>query len=103
MRFGYYQIQIEEADRHKTAFTYPAGFYQWKVVLFGLKNALAFFQRRMDYIFCKYDFIVTYMDDILVHSPDLQTHLQHLDIFLKEVKNHGIFYPKRKWFFFRKV
>eukprot|EP00253_Pinus_taeda_P025971 PITA_25971 len=50
MNSGYYQIQIEEANRHKTAFTCPTGFYQWKVVPFGLKNALAFFQRRMDYI-----------------------------------------------------
>jgi len=43
MKFGYYQIEIEEVDRHKTTFTCPAGFYQWKVVPFGLKNALAFF------------------------------------------------------------
>lgn len=48
LKSGYYQIQIAEEDRHKTAFTCPAGFFQWKVVPFGLKNAPAFFQRRMD-------------------------------------------------------
>ena len=60
MKFGYYQIQINAEDRHKTAFTCPAGFFQWKVVPFGLKNAPAFFQRRMDFIFGKYDFITVY-------------------------------------------
>ena len=72
MKSGYYQIQIKEEDRHKTAFTCPAGFFQWKVVPFGLKNSPAFFQRRMDFIFGKYDFIVVYIDDILIHSPDLE-------------------------------
>lgn len=78
MKSGYYQIQIQPEDRHKTAFTCPVGFYQWKVIPFGLKNAPAFFQRRMNFIFAKYDFIVTYIDDILIHSPDVQTHLKHL-------------------------
>lgn len=103
MKSGYYQIQIEEANRHRTAFTCLAGFYQWKVVLFGLKNAPTFFQRRMDYIFGKYDFIVTSIDDILVHSLDLQTHLWHLEIFLKEVKSHGIVLSEKKMLFFKKV
>lgn len=38
MNSGYYQIQIQEEDRHKTAFICPEGFYQWKVVPFGLKK-----------------------------------------------------------------
>jgi len=66
MKFGYYQIQIQEEDRHKTAFTCLVGFYQLKVVPFGIKNAPELFQRRMDFIFGKYDLIVTYIDDILV-------------------------------------
>ena len=56
MKSRYYQIQIQREDQHKTAFTCPAGFYQWKVVPFGLKNAPASFQQRMDFIFAKYDF-----------------------------------------------
>ena len=30
MESGYYQIQIEEADKHKTTFTCPVGFFQWR-------------------------------------------------------------------------
>ena len=101
MKSGYYQIQIQPEDRHKTTFICPARFYQWKVVPFSLKNAPAFFQRRMDYIFSRYDFIVTYINDILVHSPDVQTHLKHLDIFLEEVKKHGIVLSERKMSLFQ--
>ena len=72
MKSGYYHIQIREEDRHKTAFTCLVGFFQWKVVPFDLKNAPAFFQRRMDFIFGKYDFIVVYIDDILIHSNNLK-------------------------------
>lgn len=96
MKSGYYQIQIQPKDRHKTTFIFPTGFYQWKVVPFGLKNALAFFQRRMDYIFSKYNFTVTYIDDILIHSPDVHTHMKHLEIFLEEVRNHGIVLSRTK-------
>lgn len=90
MKFGYYQIQIEEVNRHKTTFTCPTGFFQWRFVPFGLKNSPAFFHKRMDFIFGKYDFIITYINDILIHSPDLQTQLVHLEIFFQEVQAHGI-------------
>jgi len=101
MKSGYYQIQNKEEDRHKIAFTCPVGFHQWRVVPFGLKNAPAFFQRRMDHIFGKYDFIVVYIDDILVHSQDLESHLKHLQIFLEEAKQHGIVLFEKKMLLFQ--
>jgi len=101
MKSGYYQIQIAEEDCHKTAFTCPVGFFQWRVVPFSLKNAPAFFQRRMDHIFSKYDFIVVYIDDILVHSPDLETHLKHLQVFLEEAKTHGLVLSEKKMLLFQ--
>ena len=39
MKSGFWQIQIEETDRYKTAFTVPFGHYEWNVMPFGLKNA----------------------------------------------------------------
>ena len=55
----------------------------------------------MDFNFSKYDFIVTYIDDILIHSPIVKTHLEHLDIFLKEVEQHGIVLSERKMSLFQ--
>ena len=96
MKSGYYQIQIEERDRHKTTFTCPAGFYQWNVVPFGLKNAPSYFQKRMDSIFGQYDFIVSYIDDILIYSKSEEQHIKHLKIFLDEVRKHGIVLSEKK-------
>ena len=36
MKSGFWQIQIAEKDRYKTAF--PFGQYEWNVMPFGLKN-----------------------------------------------------------------
>lgn len=55
----------------------------------------------MDFIFSKYDFIVTYIDDILIHSSNVKTHLEHLEIFLEEVQQHGIVLSERKMVLFQ--
>ena len=39
MKSGFWQIQISEKARYKTAFTTPFGHYEWNVMPFGLKNA----------------------------------------------------------------
>lgn len=102
MKSGYYQIQIEEGDKYKTTFTYPAGFYQWKVVLFGSKNAPAFFQRRMDFIFGKYDFIITYIDDILIHSPHHSSFKAFRNIRVRSPEPWNSFIKKKNGFISRK-
>jgi hypothetical protein len=48
---GYWQIPIQEKDRPKTGFTTREGFFQFTVVPFGLKNALALFQCTINNIF----------------------------------------------------
>ena len=46
----YWQVEIEEADRDKTAFRTIEGLFQFRVMPFGLSNAPATFQRLMDLI-----------------------------------------------------
>jgi hypothetical protein len=43
---GYHQILISEEDRPKTAFRTPFGHFQFKMLIEGLTNAPATFQRR---------------------------------------------------------
>ena len=55
MKSGFWQVQIKEEDRYKTAFT----------VHFSLKNAPFEFQNIMNDIFNPhFQFIIVYIDDV---------------------------------------
>ena len=67
MKSGFWQVQIKEEDRYKTAFTIPFGHYEWNSMPFGLKNAPSEFQNIMNDIFNPhFQFIIVYIDDVLV-------------------------------------
>ena len=64
IKSGFWQVQIAEEDRYKTAFTVPFGHFEWKVMPFGLKNAPSEFQHIMNDIFNPYtEFSICYIDD----------------------------------------
>src|ERR1043165_4881217 len=67
-------------DREKTAFVTRYGTYEFNVMLFGLCNAPATFQRLMDRVYSKitWKFVVVYLDDTVVYSLTFTDHLQHL-------------------------
>jgi hypothetical protein len=64
--------------------------YQWKFLPFGLKNALAEFQRVMDKILTGLDFVRCYIDDIMVYSDTVEEHQIHLQIVFEQLKAHGL-------------
>ena len=51
MKSGFWQIQLNEKDKYKTAFTVSFGHYEWNVMPFSLKNAPSEFQNIMNDIF----------------------------------------------------
>jgi hypothetical protein len=75
MKSGFWQIQINDQDRYKTAFTTPFGHYEWNVMPFGLKNASSEFQNIMNDIFNPFiHFTIVYIDDILIFSKSIEEH-----------------------------
>lgn len=62
LRGGYHQIRISEEDAPRTAFRTPQGLFQFKVLPFGLTNALATFQKVMN------DTFAPYMADLLLYT-----------------------------------
>ena len=48
---GYNQIKMAKEDQEKTAFITSQGLYCYKVMLFGLKNARATYQRLVNKMF----------------------------------------------------
>ncbi len=49
-RTGYWQIPLSEEDKVKTAFVTKDGHFEYNVMLFGLVNTPASFQRAMDLV-----------------------------------------------------
>ena len=75
MKSRFWQIQIDEKDRYKTAFTVPFGHYEWNVMPFGLKNAPSEFQNIMNEIFAPFtEFPIVYIDDVLIFSKLIDNH-----------------------------
>jgi hypothetical protein len=50
MASGYHQIEIQEEDKEKTAFSCLMGHYQFTKLPFGVNNGPATYQRCMDFI-----------------------------------------------------
>lgn len=77
---GYWQAPVRLEDRNKTAFITDSGMYRFKVMPFGLNNALVTFQHMMTTIL---GHLVSqcanfYLDDIVVYSANFETHLKNL-------------------------
>ncbi|GJS47293.1 Orf y [Tanacetum coccineum] len=75
LKSGFHQVAMDEESIPWTAFLVPGGLYEWLVMPFGLKNAPAVFQRKMDKCFKGTEsFIAVYIDDILVFSKNEKEH-----------------------------
>ncbi|GFU98488.1 retrovirus-related Pol polyprotein from transposon 17.6 [Trichonephila clavipes] len=84
LKSGYHQVNVNPADRDKTAFVCPFGTYRFKRMPFGLKNAPATFQRLMD-IFRRLLPVLAYLDDIIIMSPTFEQHLADLEAVFKRL------------------
>lgn len=73
---GFHQIQMDDRDAPKTAFSTPYGHYQFQRMPFGLKNAPATFQRLMDQVLTglQGNELFVYLDDIVLYSSSLREH-----------------------------
>ena len=106
-KLGFWQIKLEEDSVKYTGFNTPQGFYEWIGMLFGLKNALRIFQRRMGDAFKHLNsFLFVYADDNLISSTTLEDHRNHLQMFeetsIKEVyvlARKSYDWTRENWFF----
>ena len=64
---GYWQCEIDEADRYKSAFVTHRGLYEFKVLAFGLCNAPGTFQLLIERMLrgLQPDRCLAYLDDII--------------------------------------
>ncbi len=91
LKSGYWQVQMNEADKEKTAFACHRGLFEFNVMPFGLANAPAVFQELMASVLQGLsDFSIAYLDDILIFSETLDDHLRHLDSIFGRLREHDL-------------
>ena len=89
---GYWQVELEEDIKEKTAFSTPNGHFEFNVMPFGLTNAPATFQRLMECILAgltSHECLI-YLDDIIVFSRSFPEHLTRLRKVLLRLQEAGL-------------
>lgn len=88
LKSGYYQIEMEEADKQKTTFVCPLGFWEFNRMPQGITNAPSTFQRLMES--CMGDLsrreALVFIDDLIVSSDTLEEHESRLLRVLKRLR-----------------
>ena len=89
---GYWQTQVKEEDRPKTAFSTHRGQFQWRVMPFGLTNRPANFTRLMNLALSELTWIhcLVYLDDIFIWAPSFEEHLRRLRLVFYRIQTAGL-------------
>ena len=90
--FGYNQISMDPNDQEKTSFVTAQGTYCYRVMLFGLKNAGATYQRLVNRMFQKQigTTMEVYIDDMLVKSTTAELYIAHLSETFQILRNYNM-------------
>lgn len=103
LKSGYYQIEVEEADKAKTAFVCPLGFWEFNRMPQGITNAPSTFQRLMER--CMGDMhlkeVLVFLDDLIVFSSTLEEHEARLMKVLGRLREFGLKLSPEKCSFFQ--
>lgn len=102
LKSGYYQVEMAEEDKSKTAFTCPLDFYEFNRMPQGVTNAPSTFQHLMEK--CVGDLhlseVLVFLDDIIVFSETLEAHEVRLMKVLHRLKDYGLKLSPEKCQFF---
>lgn len=99
---GYWQIEVEDADIPKTAFSTHQGLFEFRRMPFGLCNAPATYQRYTNELFAGLLFstCVAYLDDLLVYANSFEQELHRLREVLERFRQSNIKLKGKKCFWF---
>ena len=91
LKQAYWQYELEESSKSKTAFITHVGHYEYNRCPYGLTHAPQAFQRLMTEVLegCR-DYANPYLDDILIHSKTLAEHEIHIKSVLSRLRQFNL-------------
>ena len=90
LQSGYWQIELEEIDKQKTAFSTGNDLWEFNVLPFGLTGAPATFQRCMNFILMDSTNAMVYIDDIIIFSKSFEQHLEDIRDVMERLQLAGL-------------
>ncbi len=77
---GYWQVEMDEDAKSKSAFVTTSGLFEWNVLPFGLCNAPSTFERLMDYVLAglQWDMLLVYLGDVIVFGCTMSESIERL-------------------------
>ncbi|MCG8033578.1 MAG: reverse transcriptase family protein, partial [Candidatus Thiodiazotropha taylori] len=95
---GYWQVEVDDDDREKTAFASRKGLFEFKVMPFGLCNAPASFERLMETVLAglNWQICLIYLDDIIVTGKTFEDMVNNLDQVFNRLSDANLKLKPRK-------
>lgn len=105
LKSGFWQVEVKESDKHKTAFTAGGlGLFQHNTMPMGMTNSPATFQRLMEK--CLGDLqpqqCLAYLDDLCVYSSTVSEHFERLERVFEALQKANLKLKPGKCKLFRK-
>jgi len=89
---AYYQVELEESSKLKTAFSSRSQQYCFNRMPFGIAAAPATFQRLMNKVLddLNWKIAIVYLDDIIVYSRTKEQHIENLKCVFEKIEKSGL-------------
>ena len=100
---GYWQVEMVDCDKEKTAFTTGTGLYQFTVMPFGLWNAPATFEMLVEQVLAgmSWEVLLIYLDDVIIHAKSFQDQLERLRAVFTKLRAAGLKLSPSKCYLFQ--
>lgn len=92
LREVYYQVRIKEWDEWKTTFNCPLGFYQFRVMPFGIQGIPAIFMQLNEVLHENlYKGVLVYLEDILIYTETTKEHVKLVRAVFKKLQRAQLY------------
>ena len=103
MKSAYNQVKLSDKSKMVACMSTPAGDFQPKTAIFGLKNLPHFFTKLTDLIFqdLRGKYLAYYQDDLLIYSNNVEDHLIHIEEVIKRIERANLTADPKKTHLFK--